>query len=366
MFAIRLLIHPPVRLLLTIGGTALCIVLMLFLLSTYRGVADGSIEYIRNCSPDLWVLQRNANNILRGTSILTAAHGAVLESIPEVKKASPLLLLLSTVKKENLRATVFLAGFNPQSGIGGPPCIVEGRTVEEDNEIVLDKSFARKFQFVIGDTVYIQDDILSVVGITEGTNAFVVQYAFVTLHLAQQLISYPSLVTCYLVTIKQDAAPADVVKAIQDELLGVEVFDHQTFVQNNVHEMETGFLPILYAVAFIGAIVLVIIMSLLLSIMILERRKDFAVLKILGAPKAFLPRLITLQAILILIGASITALTAYFPLVGIVESLFPEITTKTSSLQILSTVIITSVLGLLSSYWSTRRLRKIYLIEAYQ
>jgi len=50
---------------LTIGGVSLCIVLMFFLLAVYRGVADGSVEYIRRNKADLWVLQRNATNILR-------------------------------------------------------------------------------------------------------------------------------------------------------------------------------------------------------------------------------------------------------------------------------------------------------------
>lgn len=366
MFAFRLLIHQPVRFMLTIGGTALCLVLMLFLLSIYRGVADGSIEYIRSCSPDLWILQRNANNILRGTSILTTAHGTFLESEPEIEKASPLLFLLSTVKKNNVRATVFLTGFHPLSGMGGPPHIIEGRTVKNDDEIVLDKSFASKFDFAVGDSVCIQDDTLRVVGITEGTNAFVVQYAFVTLRCAQQLISYPSLVTCYLVKLKEGIVMEDAIQSIRGELPDIEVFDHPTFLQNNIYEMETGFLPLLYAIACIGAVVLVVILSLLLSIMILERRKDFAVLKILGAPISFLPRLITHQALLIIVSSSVVALITYFPMVSIVESLSPEISTKTSVLQISSTVLVAIGLGLWSSLLSSRKIRNIYPLEAYR
>lgn len=55
--------------------------------------------------------------------------------------------------------------------------------------------------------------------------------------------------------------------------------------------MESGILPLLYVIALIGAVVLTVILSLLLSINILKRRKDFAVMKTLGSPQRYLPQL---------------------------------------------------------------------------
>ncbi|MEK7250112.1 MAG: hypothetical protein AAB209_06775, partial [Bacteroidota bacterium] len=126
--AIKLLTYHPLRLALTIGGVALCLVLMLFLLSIYAGVADGSVAYIRESKADLWVLQGNATNILRGTSILSTAHGNVLRSIKGVRLASPVLLSLTSIKKDGKLATIFLTGFDPVSSLGGPPSVIDGRT----------------------------------------------------------------------------------------------------------------------------------------------------------------------------------------------------------------------------------------------
>jgi hypothetical protein len=141
MYAIRILIRQPVRSLLTVGGIALCIVLMLFLLGVYRGVAIGSVDYIRRNPADLWVLQKNATNILRGSSLLTLSHGTLLRETGDVREASPVLLFLTTVWREKENATLFLAGFDPATGAGGPPEIVAGRSVRNDDEIVLDRVF---------------------------------------------------------------------------------------------------------------------------------------------------------------------------------------------------------------------------------
>ncbi len=363
--AIKLLTYHPLRLALTIGGVALCLVLMLFLLSIYAGVADGSVEYIRQSKADLWVLQGNATNILRGTSILSTAHGNVLRSIKGVRLASPVLLSLTSIKKDGQLATIFLTGFDPVSSLGGPPSIIDGRTIMSDSEIVLDRSFAKKFGFAVGDTVVLKDGPLRVVGLSGGTNAFVIQYAFASIHRVQTNIGFPSLVTCYLITLEQGARTNDVSAAIRDELPGVEVFDHSTFLQNNMHEMESGVLPLLYTIAAIGAVVLTVILSLLLSISILERRKDFAVLKAVGAPQWFLPRLITGQALLITTAASAASLMMFHPLVVLIETLTPEISIQPSVNHVVVVAGAAVLLGLVSSFLSAERLRCIYLLEAF-
>src|SRR5512141_3426349 len=96
MYAVRTLRSQPLRLILTAGGIALCIVLVRFLLAVYRGVADGSVEYIRQNRVDLWVIQDNATNILRGSSLLSLDQINAIARTPGVRTAAPALFLLST------------------------------------------------------------------------------------------------------------------------------------------------------------------------------------------------------------------------------------------------------------------------------
>jgi len=55
--------------------------------------------------------------------------------------SSVLFLAFHDQKGRNVR-TVFLTGFEPESGLGGPPQLV-GPQYQKDDEIVLDKSFAQ-------------------------------------------------------------------------------------------------------------------------------------------------------------------------------------------------------------------------------
>jgi putative ABC transport system permease protein len=365
MYAIRILIRQPVRSILTVGGIALCIVLMLFLLGVYRGVANGSVDYVRRNPADFWVLQKNATNILRGSSLLTLSHGALLRETEGVRQASPVLMFLTTVWRGKEHATLFLAGFDPATGAGGPPEVIRGRPVLNDDEVVLDHAFAAKYGIGVGEVVRIQDDSLRVSGLSAGTNAFVVQYGFVTLHRAQSLIGFPSIVSFYLVTLQPGAARDSVRRAILEEVPGVEVYDNATFLQNNIHEMESGFMPILYAIAAIGAVVLTSILTLLLSVIILESRHDFAVMRALGAPERFLSGVILAQAFVLSIAGIATSLVVFPPLTAVIELLTPEVSAQGSLLQVGAVSLAVLGITLFSAWMGVRRLRSIYPLEAF-
>jgi len=365
MYAVKILISQPSRLILTIAGIALCIVLILYLLAVYRSVSDGSVEYIRKNKADLWVLQENSTNILRGTSLLPGRYFASIENIGDVESVSPVLLVLSSIKNNNDHSTIFLAGYNPLKGIGGPPEIIEGKNIATDAEIVLDRSFALKNDFKLGEYILIRNDSLLVTGLSSGTNALVIQYGFVTLRYAQSLVGFPGLVTCFLIDVKQGSDILSVKNSIKEKLYGIAVYSQEEFLANNIREMESGFLPVLYSIAVIGVIVLTTILSLILSISILEKKKDFAIIKILGSPNIFLPGIVIQQSLLIMFVSCITAVILYFPISEIIESISPEVSSKTSLLQIVIVLLISGIMSLVSALISIHRLKRIYPLEAF-
>ena len=363
-YCLGMLKAQPLRTALSVGGIALCVVMMLFLLGVYRGVSEGSLEYIRQNEVDLWVLQRNATNILRCTSVLLPAHGEAIKSVPGVATVAPVLLLLATVGDDAKVATVYLAGYDPATGRGGPPRMRAGRAPVTDDEIVLDFAFAAKHGYKLGDSVRLQGQKLELVGISGGTNAFVIQYAFVTLACAQRLIGFPGLVTCYLVTVS-GAAPNEVRLAIKAALPIVEVYGQDRFVANNRQELEAGFLTFIYTIAILGLVVLTTILSLLLSIHILERRREFAIMKVVGAPGLFLSGLILKQALLLSGLGMGTALVLFGPTVWLVERLSPEMAVATSVVQTVAVAGLVAAVGLASATLAMQRLRRIYALEAF-
>jgi putative ABC transport system permease protein len=366
MYALKTLVSQSGRFIITSLGIALCIILMLFLLAVFRGVANGSMRYIRESDADLWVLQRHTVNIMRGTSILTMSQGKTIEKIEGVKQVSPIFFFSSSVRLPHTSGTVRLTGYDIQTGEGGPPELFKGSELKNDSQIILDRSFAAKYKIRLGDKIPMNDDSLTVTGLSSGTNMGVYQYAFVTLKRAQSLIGFPGLVSFFQVRVNEGTSIPEVAKKIKAALPDVGVFNRETFLQNNEREMESGFLPMLYVIAFIGAVVLTAILSLILSVYILEQRRDYAIIKALGAPAGFIPGIVIRLSLILSASGMVIGVILFFPLLKVVDKITPEVSTETSFTQILAVLAGILIISLISSFLPILRLRHIYPLELFR
>jgi putative ABC transport system permease protein len=365
MYVLRVLTTHPVRLLLTLAGIGLCIVLILFILGVYNGVATGSVDYVRHTPADLWVLQANTTNIMRGTSILPEAYCDEIREHESIASAAAVLLFLATIEIDGRNATVLLTGYEPGM-MGGPPRIAKGRTIARDGEIVLDQAFAAKHRIVLGRRLKLRDDSLTVVGFSSGTNAFVTQYAFVTLAYEQSIIELPGLASFFIVKLREGSASESVARDINQKYPGrLSVHRHTQFLENNIREVESGILPLFFAIALIGGVVLAIILSLILSVNILERRHDFAIMKLIGSPSAYLRRVVLTQSLFVCSASECLGLAALYPLLLLIESITPEVAALVTASHIIAVTAAVFVIGITSGLLASGRVRRISTSEVF-
>lgn len=365
MYAFKMLTAHWPRYVLTAFGIALCSLLMFFLVALYEGVSYGSVEYVRANKADLWVVQKHATNILRNTSLLPASYETDLNCMDGVDSASPIFFILASMKLKGTTASVFLAGYDPTTGVGKPPVLAEGRNIQKDDEIVLDHAFATKYDLHIGDEISINEEKLHICGLSSGTNMFVIQYAFISLDKAHDIVGFRYVVSCYQVKIKKGYNLAEIEAAIPQRLKKVAVYDNDTFIENNVREMQSGIIPLLFFVTLISAIVLTAILSLILSINVLERRNDYAIMKALGCQHRFISGIVIQQSVILSMGGLLLGLILYFPMVALLEQLAPEIATRTTFLQILMISVGVVGISLISSIFPNRKLKQIYPLEVF-
>jgi putative ABC transport system permease protein len=366
MYAFKTLFNQFGRFIITSFGIALCIILMLFLLAVFRGVANGSMRYIRASDADLWILQRHTVNIMRGTSLLTMNQGNTIQKVQGVRLVAPIFFFSSSIRIRHTSGTVRLTGYDLNIGKGGPPELFKGNELKNDSQIILDRSFAAKYKIHLGDKIPLNDDTMIVTGLSSGTNMGVYQYAFVSLKKAQSLIGFPGVVSYFEVKVEKGTDLLKVAENIKSALPGVVVLDRDTFMRNNEREMESGFLPMLYVIAFIGAVVLTAILSLILSVYILEQRRDYAIIKALGAPAGFIPGIVLRLSLILTASGMVIAVILFFPLLKVVDKFTPEVSTESSFVQILAVLAGVLIISLVSSFFPILRLRRIYPLELFK
>ncbi|HKR66921.1 MAG TPA: FtsX-like permease family protein, partial [Thermoanaerobaculia bacterium] len=293
----RMLLRSRAGTLVTVAAVAATVALQLFLFAVHEGVREGSTAYVRETSADIWVAQKNSDNILKSSSLLPASLSEDIARIPGVAAASPLLRVITKAEIRGRRSsTLFLLAFDPATRLGAPPRIVTGTSNIRDGELVLDRSFARKYALRAGDTLAIQGHRFRIAGLSDGTNALVSQFAFARFTDGESLLGIPGIASFILVRVSGDRAV--VAQRIRDAHPDLAVYDARDFIQAHEDEMNSGVLPVFAAAAGFGAVVCVLLVALTLYNAVLAHREDYATLKAIGASSSFLLRVVLGQALL--------------------------------------------------------------------
>jgi len=160
--------------------------------------------------------------------------------------------------------------------------------------------------------------------------------------------------------------PEEVTSNIYSSLRKISVLDKETFLKNNIQEMENGIVPLLFIITLISGIVLTAILSLILSISVMEKRKDFAIIKAIGSPRGFISGIIIQLSILLSLSGLAFALMLFFPMIALVEKISPEVSARTSIAQLLVVSLAVILISLVSSILPNQKIRKIYPLEVFK
>ncbi|HEX3068575.1 MAG TPA: ABC transporter permease [Thermoanaerobaculia bacterium] len=363
----RMLFRDRGRLLVTVTGLGSTVSLILFLLAVYDGVRDGTTNYVRTAVIDLWVCQKNANNLIKSSSFVPASRAGEISGIPGVLGAAPLMRIITRARiSQRDTSTLFILAFDPRTRIGEPASVAEGTPRLARHEIILDRSFAQKYGLAIGSVLHIQETPFRVAGISEGTNALLAQFAFVRIDDGEELLGIPGIASFILVRLAPGAnvrQVSDAVRRLDDRLT---VFTRDEFVANNLAEIQTGVLPIFGAIIVFGAIVCGLVIALMLYSSVLERREDYATLKALGASQRYLLRLIVVQSIAGSLSGFVCGLIVTAATTPVLLHFAPSVTvhyTLPAGLIVFAGSILISVLG---AAVPIQLLRRIYPAEVFR
>lgn len=358
--------RDTVRFLIATLGVAFANTLMLFLFATTEGVRREANGYVSQRTADVWLSHRNATNLFRSTSFLQASLLNGLREVAGVREISPLIRLIATSRIDEHDATFFVFGIDADAPLVRPQ-VVRGSTELAPGDIILDRAFAAKHGLNLGDSLLVQEQTFRVVALSQGTNAFLMQFAFITMEDAQRLLDLGrDLVSFFLVTAQPGISAEQLAENFQQAYPRLSAFTQSEFSSNNLEELRVGVFPVLGSIAFAGATLGVAVLTLMLYGNVIDKRDAYAVLKALGASQRFLMRLVLQQALLLSIGGFVVGLCLYALGTPLLIRLVPEMA-QALTWPIASGVLGTTVLmGLLSAWVPIARLGRIYPAEVFR
>ncbi len=315
--AFRNLFQGKVRVLISVGGVALALMLILALDAIFTGAEGQVTAYIDNSGADIFVSQKGVRNMHMASSSLPTSTNGLVSSVPGVESATPILYVTNMVVVGKERSLAYIIGLPREARVGGAWQVVEGSPafVPGARETIIDRGVAAKSGVKIGDKVKIMGEEFAVSGLSEGTANLTNSVAFIAMSDFSRLRGDESTISFLLAKVNPGQSPEAVAARIDAEVSDVTAVTRTAFADGErkvIRDMGTDIVAIMNLVGFMIGLA---VMALTVYTASLSRRAEYGVLKALGASNGHLYRSVLAQAMISVglgfaMGVAVTGLLA--------------------------------------------------------
>lgn len=346
--SVRSLLNDPVRLVISLGGLAFAVLLVLLL----RGIMDGTVEkstaYVDRAGADVFVARGGVANMALASSSIPDTTVGTLGDVPGVDLASGIVRINVMASANGVPQPAVLIGYDPAVGLGGPWKLAEGRGVEAADDTVLDRLVASQLGVKVGSRVEIAGQSFTVVGLSSETAAIAGKLAFIRLDTAQGIIRAPGFVSFVLLKLHEGTNAQSFAENLQAAQPSLHILTRPELSANDRHVLGDLFVQPINVMSTVGFLVGLAIVGLTMYTTTAERLRDFGVLKAIGASNSYLLRTVVVQALLLGIAGFTLGLAAVRLSGPVIVHFVPDIGVKVEfvpAVQSLLAVLAMSLVG---------------------
>ena len=357
--AVRNLLQNKTRLIVSVGGVGLALTLVFFFDAVFTGATGRLTLYIDRSGADVWVSQEGVRTMHMSASSLPASVTEEIQTVPGVDQTMPLLYSTAMIQANGDEYVAYILGLPRDATFGGPWKIVDGSSKPGPGEVVIDHSIAASAGLRVGDRVTVLGQELRIVGLTSGTSSLVNSLAFVTMDDFARARGQKDVISFVLVKVEPGESASQVATLISQSVDGVTVQTRQQFAAEErtlVKDMSADIINIMNTAGFVTGLAVV---ALTIYTATISRRKEYGVLKAMGARNRSLYLVVLVQA---LIGATLGLLTglAITLLVALMAPRFSESMVLTVSIaSFLRVAIVSAVLALMAAVLPAAQLARL-------
>ena len=309
----------------SVAGVAVATLLLVFVIGLYRGWNGALAEYVEKTPADIWVVGEGADSFFT-PSILFTTTIAPIRDTAGVERADSVVGRPMKLRRGDERWDSYVVGFDAGAA-GGPVRMKKGSGTPKDFEIVIDDVLARTSGLDIGDEVIAGRTPFKVVGIAEGGNLVLAQLSFVAKDAARSLLGLDQIVSFVLVQTAEGEEDA-VVERINANVPGVAAYRSEVFTENSQKVLRRSILPVLLVIVVMAVIVGTIVVGLTVYTAVVEKEREFGIMKAFGVPASGLLRVVFEQSIAcggagFVVGVGLAFLTGW-----LAEMTIPQVTTE--------------------------------------
>ena len=269
---------------------------------------------------------------------------------------TPILYLSNMVVAGDERNLAYIIGLPEEAKAGIPWQISAGRSLPSKGEAIIDRNVAEKSGVVLGDKVKILGEEFEIAGLSEETSSLVNSIAFISLDDFAALRGGNDTVSFLLVQVDDGESPTIVAERIETLVGDVSAQTTQAFATQErqvVKDMSTDVITIMNLIGFLIGLA---VMALTVYTATLSRRKEYGVLKALGAHNGHLYQAVLFQALFSVSIGFATGLTITFILAALIPILGLSMVLEVSGASLLKVGSLSLVIASLAAILPIRQI----------
>lgn len=334
-----------IKFLLSIGGVALVILLILVLDGVFTGAIVQVTAYMDNTNYDLMVSQEDVKNLHMTSSFFPSSKIDEIKKIKGVKSAATILYSSDYLVKRNNRSVAYIIGFHPGE-TGGPWEMAKGTRDIKSGEIIIDERIAEKYNLKIGDEITTLGKSFKIGGLARGTVNIINSIAFIRFDDFEKLRGLRGVVSYGLVKLDKKSQTVEVMREIRKDVKGVTVMSREEFAASERKTISDMSVDIIKLMNFVAFLIGLAVLGLTVYTSTLSKLREYGILKAIGSKNRKLIGIVSTQAVI----GTLTGLVLSLALVFILSLSLSLLKSNISIIVSLISVIKISLAALLINF----------------
>lgn len=325
--------HNAGRFALTCAGLGMLLGVVLAMIGIYRGLVVDALTLVRAPQADLWIVEADRRGPFAESSRIPGDTREAIERIHGVAAAGSVTYMTTDIEAPGGRLRFQIVGYEPGRP-GGPPALVAGRPLARSHfDLVADTSTG----LVPGNTLMLGRNRFTVTGLTAGqVTSSGDPVVYVSLLDSQKLqfeLAPPAArvemargagsgsrdtVNAVIARVEANVAAGDVARTVQrwKHLNAITQAEQEDILTRSVVQRARRQIGLFTSILLV---VSAVIISLIIYTMTMDKVREIATLKLIGAPDRTIITMIVQQAVILgaagfLTGAMLISLVKdYFP-----------------------------------------------------
>lgn len=358
----RNLLADPRRAAVSVLGVGLAVALMLLIQGLWSGTLSRITAYEDHVGVQLFVAEGGTRSFLSDVSTVAPSAVDLVREIPGAERADPVTARGLILDLHGTKVPVTLVGSLPR-GLGGPWAIDVGHRVSADDEVVIDGGLAANQGYGVGDSLEILGSELRIVGLTPDTRALGNGgYVFVSRTASAGLLGGADPVSFVLV---RTGDPVGVAARIRSRT-GLAVLATSDVARGDRALYDDTMGSVVRAMLAIAVAAGTLIVALSVYSSVVERIREFGIVKALGASGGRLLAIVLGQTITLAFAGGVAGALLFMVGEVAVAAWLPQYHLELPGTVLVWASVVVAVMALVAAILPARRLGRLDPASVYR